>query len=69
MISGLRRTVNHIFALLGGLATLAGSKLPTFWEILLVPSPRVNAVLDRLTHEYETNSLSRNVGKQVSTTL
>ena len=41
VISGLRRIMDKIFALLGCCATLISSEFPTFRDNLSVPSPRV----------------------------
>jgi len=42
VISGFRRDVNEICALLGCYAAWSGNSLPTFWDELSVPSSRVN---------------------------
>jgi hypothetical protein len=62
VISGFRRGVNEIFALLGCNAAYNGSQLPTFRDNLAVPSSAV-----KLDIKEGTNRLSRNVGNYKST--
>jgi hypothetical protein len=51
VISGFRRDVDEIFAILGYYAALSGNSLPTFRENVSVPSSRVKKFLDFLTLE------------------
>jgi hypothetical protein len=71
MISGFRRDVNEICALLGCYAAQSGDSVPTFGENLSVPSSRVKIskkkaqeesfILGILILEDGTDTLSRNV--------
>jgi hypothetical protein len=64
VISGFRRNVDEIYALLGYYAAPNGKPLPTFRYNVSVPSWRISAAsLDFLTLEDGTDTLSRNVGK------
>jgi len=62
VISGFRRDVDEISALLGYYAVYSGNSLPTFRDNLSVPSLRVKK---SLTLEDGTDMLSRNVGKEL----
>jgi hypothetical protein len=69
-ISGFRRDVDVICAVVGCYAALSGSLLPTFRD-LPVQSSRVrkskkNAFLDFLTLEDGTHRLSRKVSTEIS---
>jgi hypothetical protein len=70
VISGFRRDVDEIFALLGCYAASNANALPTFRYSVSVPSSRVKksneASWDFLTLEDGTDTLSRNVGKGLS---
>jgi hypothetical protein len=59
MISGFRRDVDDICALLGYYAAPSGNPLPTLRDVS-VPFSRVKKYK---TLEYGTDTLSRNVGK------
>jgi hypothetical protein len=61
LVSGIRRDVDNICALLGYYAASCGNCLPTFQNNVSVPSSRVNSP----TLEDSTDKLSRNVGKQL----
>ena len=68
MISGFRREVDEICALLGYYAASSGIPLPTFRDNVSVPSTRVKKSRkkkDLLTLEDGTDTLSRNVGKRI----
>jgi hypothetical protein len=57
----------EIYALLGYYTASSGNPLPTFRDIVSVPSSRVKKIpfLDFLTLEDGTDRLSRNVGKRL----
>jgi hypothetical protein len=61
MISGFRRNVDEICRLLGYYTASCGNYLPIFWDNVSVPSSRVKSP----TREDGTDTLSRNVGKQL----
>jgi hypothetical protein len=63
LISGFRRDVDEICALLGYYAASNGNPLPTFRDVS-VPFSRVKKS-KKFTLEYGTDTLSRNVGKQL----
>jgi hypothetical protein len=71
LISGFRRDVDEICALLGYYAASCGNCLQTFRNNVSVPSSRVKSpsrsrvLLTILTREDGTVTLSRNVGKQM----
>jgi len=59
VISGFRRGVNEIYALLGSYAAWIGNYVPTFRDSLSVPPSR--SKLESLTFENGTDRSSRNV--------
>jgi hypothetical protein len=67
VISGFRRDVDEICALLGCYAASSGNPLPMFRDNISVPSSRAKksseASLEFLTLENGTDTLSRNIGK------
>jgi hypothetical protein len=69
LISGFRRDVDEICALLRYYAASCGNCLPTFRDKVFVPSSRVKSPnrkeLGLLTSEDGTDTLSRNDGKQL----
>jgi hypothetical protein len=71
VISGFRRDVNEICALLGYYAALCGGYVATFRDKLSVPSSKVKkskkkkTLEDFLTPEYVTDMRSRNVGTEL----
>jgi hypothetical protein len=66
LISGFRRDVDEICALLGYYAALSGSSVTTFRDNQSVPFSRVKkSFLDFLTLEDGTDRLSRNVVKAI----
>jgi hypothetical protein len=68
MISDFRRDVDEICALLGYYAAWRGNCLPTFRENASVPFSRVKSPSRKvglLTREDGTNTLFRNIGKQL----
>jgi hypothetical protein len=62
VISGFRRNVDQICALLGYYAASSGNPLPIFQDNVSVPPSRVTKSYF-LILEDGTNTLSRNVGK------
>jgi hypothetical protein len=67
MISGFRREVDEICALLGYYTACSGNSLLTF-SIFKVKNPKILGfliVLDFLTPDNGTDRLSRNVGKEL----
>jgi hypothetical protein len=68
-VSGFRRDVAEICALLGYYAASSGNRLTTFRDSVSVPASRVKnskrspSLLRLLTLEDGTDMLSRNVGK------
>jgi hypothetical protein len=56
---------SEICALLGNYAAYSGNSSPTFQDNLSVPSSRVKNLLGFSTLEDGTNSLSRNIGKEL----
>jgi hypothetical protein len=75
VISGFRRDIDEICALLGYYAALSGNSAPTCRDNLSVPSSRVKKskkkaemkafFLDFLALEDGTDKLSRNVGAEL----
>jgi hypothetical protein len=69
LISGFRRDVDDICGLLGYYAASCGNCLPTFRDNVWVPSSRVKSpeffLLGLLIRQDGTDTLSRNVGKQL----
>jgi hypothetical protein len=63
VISGFRRDVDEICALLGYYAALGGSSVPTFRDYLTVPIFKGQELQeDFVTFEDETDRLSQKVG-------
>jgi hypothetical protein len=67
VISGSRREVDEKCVLLGYYAASSGNSLPTFRDKVSVPSSRAKnpRCLGFLTFEAGTDTLSRNVGKEL----
>jgi hypothetical protein len=68
LMSGFRRDVDEICGLLGYYAASCGNCLPTFRDKVSVPSSWVkspNREGKLLTREDGTDTLSRNIGKQL----
>jgi hypothetical protein len=57
---------SEICAILGNYAAYSGNSVPTFHDNLPVPTSTVKNILGFSTLEYGTNSLSQNVGKELS---